>query len=76
MLSPILEKVTADESLTTGSGKKLDLVTVDIDQQTELAQEYKVRSIPMVVAFIDGKPVNQFVGSIPEPKVRDFIKGL
>lgn len=42
MLSPILEKVTAEETLVTGSGKKVDLVTVDIDQQLELAQEYKV----------------------------------
>jgi hypothetical protein len=44
MLSPVLEKVTAEETLVTGSGKKVDLVTVDIDQQAELAQEYKVRT--------------------------------
>ncbi|KAI0819017.1 thioredoxin [Irpex lacteus] len=76
-LSPVLERITKEEDLETGeSGSKVDLVTVDIDAQTELAQEYKVRSIPTVIAFRDGKPVNQFVGSIPEPRVRDFIKQL
>ncbi|KAI0086389.1 thioredoxin-like protein, partial [Irpex rosettiformis] len=76
MLSPILEKVTNEANLVTGTGKKVDLVTVDIDQQVELAQEFRVRSVPMVVAFRDGAPVSQFVGSIPEPRVRDFIKQL
>ena len=43
MLSPILEKVTKEADLTTGAtGKKVDLVTVDIDQQMGLAQEFKV----------------------------------
>ena len=50
MLSPILEKVTKEADLTTGAtGKKVDLVTVDIDQQMELAQEFKVR-IPSQIA--------------------------
>lgn len=42
MLSPILEKLTADEAVKTGSGKSIDLVTVDTDAEVELAQEFQV----------------------------------
>jgi hypothetical protein len=42
MLSPILEKLTTDANVKSGSGLPLDLVTVDTDAQIELAQQYKV----------------------------------
>ena len=42
MLSPILEKLTADEAVKTGSGKSLDLVTIDTDAEVELAQQFQV----------------------------------
>lgn len=44
MLSPILEKLTLDTNVKSGSGKPLDLVTVDTDVEAELAQQFKVRS--------------------------------
>lgn len=44
MISPILERLTSDAEVKTGSGSALDLVTVDTDAQTTLAQEYKVVS--------------------------------
>ena len=43
MISPVLERLTSDATVKTGSGKALDLVTVDTDSQTTLAQEYQVR---------------------------------
>lgn len=43
MLSPILEKLTDDaEGLKSGSGRPVDLVTVDTDVESELAHKYKV----------------------------------
>lgn len=42
MLSPILEKLTTDSSVKSGSGLPLDLVTIDTDAQMELAQKYQV----------------------------------
>ena len=44
MLSPILENLTSDAGVKSGSGKPLDLVTIDTDVQTELAQQYQVRT--------------------------------
>ncbi|KIP08908.1 hypothetical protein PHLGIDRAFT_68626, partial [Phlebiopsis gigantea 11061_1 CR5-6] len=77
MISPILERLTSDAEVKTGSGSALDLVTVDTDAQTSLAQEYKViSSLPTVIAFKDGKPVSQFIGAMPEGSVRNFLKTL
>lgn len=42
MISPILQRLTVDPSLKTGSGRSVDLVTVDIEKQKELAQQYRV----------------------------------
>ena len=42
MISPVLERLTSDVEVKTGSGSALDLVTVDTDAQTSLAQEYRV----------------------------------
>jgi thioredoxin 1 len=45
MLSPVLEKLTTDDTVKTGGGQTLDLMTVDVDEQSELAQKYKVSQL-------------------------------
>ncbi|ETW86304.1 thioredoxin-like protein, partial [Heterobasidion irregulare TC 32-1] len=75
-LSPILERITTDESIKSGSGLPLDLITVDTDAEVALAQQHKIRSLPTVVAFKDGQPVSQFIGALPEAQVRKFIESL
>jgi len=71
-LSPILERVTANPAET--GGKEVDLVTIDTDVHTELAQRYEVRALPTVTAFKNGKPLGHFLGAIPEPKLKEVIK--
>jgi putative thioredoxin len=69
-LGPLLEDL-ADEY----AGKFL-LAKVDIDKEADLAQEFQVSSIPLVLAFVEGKPVTHFMGALPEPAVRKFIERL
>ncbi|KAG8217600.1 putative thioredoxin [Butyriboletus roseoflavus] len=76
MISPILEKLSEDPNIKTGSGRSLDLVTVDTDKEFELAQKYRVRSLPTVMAFKGGKPVNHFIGALSEGDVRKFLQQL
>lgn len=76
MISPILKKLTSDETVKTGSGRSLDLVTVDTDSEFDLATKYKVRSLPTVIAFKDGQKVDQFIGALNEDGVRQFIAKL
>lgn len=69
-LTPILEKVVAE---TAGA---VELVKVDIDQNPGIAQAFRVQSIPMVVAFQDGQPVDAFMGAQGEHEVRAFVQRL
>jgi len=62
-LSPHLEQITSNTEET--KGQEVDLVTVDTDVETDLAQKYKIRSLPTVTAFKGGKPIGHFVGAIP-----------
>jgi putative thioredoxin len=67
VLGPMLEKLEADY------GGRFRLVKVDSDKNPELSAQFGVRSIPYVIAFIDGEPVNAFVGALPESQLRAFI---
>jgi len=69
-LGPIVEKVVAE---TQGQAV---LVKVDIDQNPGIAQAFRVQSIPMVVGFVDGQPVDAFMGAQGEHEVRQFVEGL
>ncbi len=69
-LTPILEKVV---DMADG---KVKLVTLNIDDQPEIAGRLGIRSIPAVIAFQRGQPVDGFMGALPESEVRGFIERL
>jgi putative thioredoxin len=69
-LGPLLEKLEADYA------GKWKLAKVNVDENQELAAHFQVRSIPHVVAFVDGRPVDQFIGVLPEGQLREFIDSL
>jgi len=61
--------------LKTKDGKPIDLITVDTDsdENISIATSHKIRALPTIIAFKDGKPVDQFVGAIPEEAIKEFI---
>lgn len=69
-LGPMLERLEAEY------GGKWKLVKVNVDENQELAAHFQVRSIPHVIAFADGRPVDQFVGVLAEGQLRAFIDRL
>lgn len=69
-LGPLLEKLEHEYA------GKWRLVKVNVDENPQLAAHFQVRSIPHVVAFADGRPVDQFTGVLPEGQLRAFIDGL
>ncbi|MAL79021.1 MAG: thioredoxin [Sneathiella sp.] len=67
-LGPIIEKVVK------GAKGAASLVKIDIDQHPQIAQSLQVQSIPAVFAFKDGRPVDGFMGALPESKVKEFVE--
>ena len=66
MLSPILEKLSTDASVKSGSGLPLDLVTVDTDSEIELAQKYQVNRINLLSTAHDSdRPCLFQIRSLP-----------
>ncbi len=55
---------------------RLAIVKLNIDDNQELAKQYGVRSIPYVVAFVDGQAVDSFVGVLPVDALREFVGRL
>ncbi len=66
-LGPVLEKVEA-----TYNGR-FKLVKINSDEQQELAGAFGIRSIPTCVLMVDGKPVDGFMGALPEGQVKAFL---
>ncbi len=66
-LGPALEK-----AVTAAKGA-VKLVKVDIDKNPAYAGQLRVQSIPAVFAFVDGRPVDGFMGALPDSQVRDFV---
>jgi putative thioredoxin len=69
-LGPTIEKVVRE------SNGKVRLVKINIDENPGVAGQLRVQSIPAVFAFVDGKPVDGFMGALPESQVRQFISRL
>jgi putative thioredoxin len=67
VIGPLLEKLETDYD---GLFK---LVKIDSDQEQELSQAFGIRSIPTCVLMKDGKPVDGFMGALPEGKIREFL---
>ncbi|MCW5713257.1 MAG: thioredoxin [Bauldia sp.] len=69
-LSPIIEKAVKD------AGGAVRLAKMNIDEHPTIPGQMGIQSIPAVIAFVDGKPVDGFLGAIPEGQVRAFIEKL
>ncbi len=69
-LGPILEKAVRE------ARGAVRMVKVNIDENPEIAQQMRIQSIPVVYAFSQGKPVDGFVGAVPESQIKQFVKKL
>ncbi len=69
-LGPILEKAVRE------ARGAVRMVKVNIDENPEIAQQMRIQSIPAVYAFSQGRPVDGFVGAVPESQIKQFVKKL
>ncbi len=66
-LTPALEKAV------TAKAGKIRLVKINVDENQALAGQFGIQSIPAVFAFAGGRPVDGFMGALPESEVARFI---
>ena len=52
------------------------LVRIDIDKNPLVARQLRVQSVPMVVAFSEGRPIDGFVGDVPDSQLQAFVKSI
>jgi putative thioredoxin len=69
-LGPLLER------LVKAAKGAVKLVKLDVDKNQALAAQFRIQSIPAVFAFRDGRPVDGFVGALPESQLKQFIDAL
>lgn len=69
-LTPVIEKVV------NAAGGKVKLVKMNIDEHPAVAGQLGIQSIPAVVAFVNGRPADGFMGALPESQVQAFIDKL
>jgi putative thioredoxin len=69
-LTPILEKVVKQ------AAGKVKLVKMNIDDHPQIPGQLGIQSIPAVIAFQKGQPVDGFMGALPEGQVKAFIERL
>jgi len=67
VLKPLLHKIA-------GEHPEIQLLTVDVDANQELAAEYNINSIPAVFFFKNGEIVDNFVGVMPENEILEKIE--
>lgn len=66
-LTPIIEKAVKE------AGGRVKLVKMNIDDHPSVAGQLGIQSIPAVVAFVNGRPADGFMGALPESQVKAFI---
>jgi len=66
-LGPLLER------LTEAYGGAFELAKINTDEAPNLSAALRIRSIPLVVLFVGGRPVDQFTGALPEGQIRAFL---
>ncbi len=67
MLGPILDELANEKE------GQLKVVKVDVDQNTNIATTYNVRTIPTMILFKDGAPVDTKIGMLPKNKLVEWV---
>jgi putative thioredoxin len=69
-LGPLLEKAVREAK------GAVRMVKINVDEAQELAAQMRIQSIPAVYAFFQGRPVDGFVGALPESQIKAFVQRL
>src|SRR5262245_15572990 len=69
-LTPALEKIVRDAK------GAIKLVKINVDENQQLAAQMRIQAIPAGFAFVNGQPVDGFMGALPEAELKKFVSRL
>ncbi|WP_246047899.1 tetratricopeptide repeat protein [Hankyongella ginsenosidimutans] len=76
LVRPVQDADAAAGKAANASKGRIKLVKVDIDKNQMLAGQFRVQSVPTVYAFLDGRPVDGFMGAVSEGQLTAFLDRL
>ncbi|MCX8029003.1 MAG: thioredoxin [Brevinematales bacterium] len=66
-IAPILEELSKEYE------GKVEFFKINVDENPEIASKYKITSIPTLLFFKNGQPVDKAVGALPKQNIKQFI---
>ncbi len=69
MIAPALEEISEELA------GRVTIAKVDITENTDIAAQMGVQSIPLMILFKDGKPVAQKLGAAPKSQLKGWLEG-
>ena len=66
MLAPVIEEL--DKQM------EIKVIKIDTDELPEIAQAFRIMSIPTLILFKDGKPVKKTMGYMPLEQLKKFVQ--
>jgi thioredoxin len=73
---PCRQLTPAIERAVNAANGAVKLVKVNIDENPGVAGQLRIQSIPAVIAFKDGQPLDGFMGALPESQINEFINRI
>ena len=70
MVSPIYDKLSEEYD------GRFKFCKLNVDENQQAATKYQVMSIPMQMYFVDGRKVNEILGAVPEPIIRNMVESI
>ena len=68
MIAPILDEIASEK------GEKIKIAKVNIDENQAMAGQLGISSIPTMILYKDGQPVEKIVGAYPKPRILEKIE--
>ena len=69
MIAPVLDELASEMQ------GKARFVKMNVDENPQVAGQFGIMSIPTLIVFKDGKPVNKLIGGQPKPQLKAFVEG-
>ncbi|MBC9943485.1 thioredoxin [Leucobacter sp. cx-328] len=69
-VAPVLAEIAAEQ------GDKIRIVKLNVDENPNLAAQYRITSIPAMKVFKDGEEIREIIGAMPKKAILDNLEGV